>query len=147
MQLHMIQPKTKRKSRKRVGRGGARGRYSGRGIKGQKARAGRKIRPEMRDIIKKIHKKRGYRFSSIQEKPVTVNVGIFDSAAFATGTTVSPRALIEQNIIRRRGKIPRVKVLGDGTISKKLIFNGFSFSESARKKIEDAGGVIQEEKI
>ena len=67
MQLHKLKPNYKAKKRKRIGRGGKRGTYSGRGIKGQKSRAGGKLRPEMRDIIKKIPKKRGYRFKSIRE--------------------------------------------------------------------------------
>ena len=58
MQIHQIIPKTKSKKGKYIGRGGKRGTYSGRGIKGQKARAGRKMRPEIRDMIKKLPKKR-----------------------------------------------------------------------------------------
>jgi large subunit ribosomal protein L15 len=61
MQLHEIKG-LKNKEKKRVGRGGKRGTYCGRGIKGQKARAGAKIRPALRDFIKKIPKLRGYRF-------------------------------------------------------------------------------------
>ena len=53
MQLHTLKRKTKNKTKKIVGRGGKRGTYSGRGLKGQKARAGRKIRPEFRDLLKK----------------------------------------------------------------------------------------------
>ena len=52
MQLHTLKRKTKNKTKKRVGRGGKRGTYSGKGLKGQKSRAGKKIRPEIRDIIK-----------------------------------------------------------------------------------------------
>jgi len=62
MQLHQIQPITKRRIKRRVGRGGKRGTYSGRGGKGQTARAGAKVRPEIRDLIKKIPKIKGYRF-------------------------------------------------------------------------------------
>ncbi|OGF76863.1 hypothetical protein A3C77_03610 [Candidatus Giovannonibacteria bacterium RIFCSPHIGHO2_02_FULL_45_13] len=61
MQAHNLQKSGHRKH-KRIGRGGKRGSFSGRGIKGQKARAGRRIRPQIRDIIKKIHKRRGYKF-------------------------------------------------------------------------------------
>lgn len=64
MQLNQLKPKIKNKNSKRVGRGGKRGAYSGKGLKGQKSRAGRKIRPQIRDIIKRIPKKRGYRFKS-----------------------------------------------------------------------------------
>jgi len=62
MQLHQIKPLNKRKSKRRVGRGGKRGTYCGRGMKGQRARTGAKVRPEIRDLIKKIPKIRGYRF-------------------------------------------------------------------------------------
>ncbi|MDD5552006.1 MAG: hypothetical protein PHI88_02520 [Candidatus Pacebacteria bacterium] len=62
MQLHEIRPIHKLKQKKRVGRGGKKGTYCGRGVKGQKARAGAKIRPELRDLVKKIPKLRGYKF-------------------------------------------------------------------------------------
>jgi large subunit ribosomal protein L15 len=59
MQLHQIKPKTKLKKRKRIGRGGKKGRYCGRGIKGQRARAGRKLKFELKELFKKIPKLRG----------------------------------------------------------------------------------------
>ena len=59
MQIHNIKRKTKNKKSVSVGRGGTRGKTSGRGTKGQNARAGHKKRPELRDIIKKIPKLRG----------------------------------------------------------------------------------------
>lgn len=68
MQLHEIQKPEGKKEKKRVGRGGKKGTYCGRGIKGQRARAGAKIRPALRDLIKKIPKIRGYRFKRKQKK-------------------------------------------------------------------------------
>jgi len=59
MQLHEVKPTTINKSKKRIGRGGKRGTYSGRGIKGQKSRAGRKIRPAVRDLMQRTPKLRG----------------------------------------------------------------------------------------
>ncbi len=59
MQLHEVKPIHKNESRKRIGRGGKRGTYSGKGIKGQKSRAGRKIRPAVRDLIQRTPKLRG----------------------------------------------------------------------------------------
>lgn len=56
MQLHTLQPAHKLRGKKRIGRGGKRGTYSGRGVKGQKARAGRKIRPAIRDLIQSLPK-------------------------------------------------------------------------------------------
>lgn len=59
MQLHEVVPIHKNKSKKRIGRGGKRGTYSGRGMKGQKSRAGHKIRPAIRDLIQRTPKLRG----------------------------------------------------------------------------------------
>ena len=64
MQLHELKPIHKLKRKKRIGRGGKRGTYSGRGIKGQKARAGRRLKPVIRDLIKRYPKLRGYKFKS-----------------------------------------------------------------------------------
>lgn len=61
MQLHQIKKTKSSKKKKRIGRGGKKGTYCGKGIKGQKSRAGAKIRPEIRDFIKKIPKVRGYK--------------------------------------------------------------------------------------
>jgi large subunit ribosomal protein L15 len=64
MQLHELKPRHKLKKKKRVGRGGKRGTYSGRGQKGQLARAGRKLKPIVREIIKRYPKLRGYKFKA-----------------------------------------------------------------------------------
>jgi len=61
MQLHELKPDHKNKTKKRIGRGGKRGTFSGKGVKGQKSRAGRKIRPGTRDLIQQIPKLRGAR--------------------------------------------------------------------------------------
>ena len=66
MQFHNLQSKTKRKKSRQVGRGGTRGKTAGRGTKGQNARAGRKKRPELRDMIKRIPKLRGRGRSSLK---------------------------------------------------------------------------------
>ena len=68
MQLQDIKPRNKPKRKKRVGRGGKRGTYSGKGLKGQKSRAGAKIRPELRDFIKKVPKLKGYNFKRYKKK-------------------------------------------------------------------------------
>jgi|SRR6185369_2313666 len=67
MQIHNLKRVHKNKRDRIVGRGGKRGKTAGRGGKGQTARAGNKRRPELRDIIKKLPKKRGYHFKSIQK--------------------------------------------------------------------------------
>ena len=61
MQLQELKPIHKKKQRKRVGRGGKRGTYAGRGLKGQRARAGRRLKPAIRELIKRYPKLRGYR--------------------------------------------------------------------------------------
>ncbi len=133
MQLHQITPIHKQKNKKRIGRGGKRGTYSGRGIKGQKARAGAKIRPEIRDFIKKIPKKRGYRFKSLKLKPEIVNLKDLEKY-FNEGDLVSPETLLEKGLIGRiNNRMPEVKILGTGELKKKLKIEKCKMSESAKK--------------
>lgn len=140
MQLHNLKGNTTNKDKKRVGRGGKRGTFSGHGIKGQKSRAGRRMRPEVRDIIKKIPKKRGYNFTPVETRPVVVNLNVLEKN-FNNGETVSPRALVEKKIITKGGRAyPVVKILSNGDLTKKLSFTGCIFSEAAREKIAKAGG-------
>lgn len=135
MQFHQLSSKTKYKKGRRIGRGGKRGTYSGRGIKGQKARAGHKIRPAMRDILKKIPKLRGYKFKSFQTRSSVVNLGDI-AKKFKAGDTVSPENLLKAGLISRiKGRIPEVKILGSGEIAKKLQFKNVQFSASAKEKI------------
>ena len=131
MQIHNVTPKTKRIRARRIGRGGKRGTYSGRGIKGQKARAGAKIRPAERDILKKIPKLRGYRFVSFRESPVAVSFRKIEER-FPAGATVTPEALFEKKLIRRvKGRMPRVKIVGGGKGGKAFAFKGVLFSRSS----------------
>lgn len=112
MQLHQLQPKTKSRRARQIGRGGRRGKTSGRGTKGQKARAGHKMRPEFRDIIKKIPKKRGYHFHSISPKPAIVNWSLLEKN-FPAKTKITPTLLLEKRLVRRvKGRPPVVKILG-----------------------------------
>lgn len=121
MQAHNLS-KLNTKTKKRIGRGGKRGTYSGRGIKGQKARAGRHIRPQIRDLIKKIHKRRGYFFHSIKEKPAIVNLGDLEKK-FQSDDKITPQALVKAGLVKPRGgKAPKIKILGDGRYTKKLTF-------------------------
>lgn len=142
MQLHQLHPKHKLKKKKRVGRGGKRGTYSGRGIKGQKARAGRKLVPVIRGVIKRYPKLRGYRFRKGGKNVAIVNVGILDKK-FNDSEIITPKILLERRLIRRiKGKIPQVKILGKGELTKKLIIENCEVSKSAKKKIEKAKGEI-----
>ena len=134
MQIHQLKRNNQRKIARRVGRGGKRGTYSGRGIKGQGARAGGKFRPEERDIIKKIPKLRGYRFRPFRPKPAVVNLDAIERR-FASGDTISPGSLAAKGMVaKRKGKLPQVKILGRGEIGKGLIFRGVAFSAAATRK-------------
>lgn len=123
MQAHNLL-KSGNKKGKRIGRGGKRGSFSGRGIKGQKSRAGRRIRPQIRDIIKKIHKRRGYKFRrGFVEKPAIVNLRDLERK-FADGEKVTAQTLVERKLVKSiGGKIPKIKILGAGKLTKKLEFD------------------------
>lgn len=133
MQLHELKPIHKSKKKKRVGRGGKRGTYSGRGIKGQKSRAGAKIRPAWRDLLKQIPKQRGlskHSFKSIQTKPVVVNIGELEKK-FKDGEKITPQALWQKGLIQKiKGKMPKVKILGKGETKKKFVIEGCEISKS-----------------
>jgi len=143
MQTHNLQRKTKNKKSRQVGRGGKRGKTSGRGTKGQLARAGHKVRPEIRDFIKRLPKLRGYAFASIVAKPEIVDLTKLEKN-FKAGETVSPSILLKKGLIRQVGGLsPKVKILSDGEISKKLVIEDCFVSEKAKEKIEKAGGTIK----
>jgi large subunit ribosomal protein L15 len=133
----------------RIGRGGKRGKTSGKGTKGQKARSGNSMRPEIRDMIKKLPKLRGHgknRARTVNEervRPLIVNVGALE-AVFGAGDAVDPQALLLKGLVhtRRKGTLS-VKILGAGEIKKKLTLSGCAVSEEARKKIEAAGGTVR----
>ena len=141
--MHEIKPVHKTKSRKRVGRGGKRGTYSGRGCKGQKSRAGRKLQPFMREIIKRFPKTRGYRHETRLNEIVSLNLTVLEKN-FESGANISPAILAEKGIIRKiGGKTPKVKILSKGELTKALTLEGFQFSKTAQQKVEKAGGTIK----
>ena len=131
----------------RVGRGGKRGKTSGRGGKGQTARAGNKRRPEMREILKKLPKRRGYgknRADTVVPRTRTVAVNLDQLEKFENGIRVTPTTLVKAGYVRLvSGKTPPVKILGRGVVGKKFTFKGIAFSTSARAAVEKAGGVIE----
>lgn len=149
MQTNTLAPKTPRAKSARVGRGGKRGKTSGRGTKGQKARAGRKMRPEMRDRIKKLPKLRGHgknRARTVRPRAAVIPVSLAAlEAAFDAKAAVTPALLVEKGLVSRRGgKVPPIKVLGTGTLSKPLSVSGVAASASAKEAIERAGGSVLE---
>jgi len=147
MQFHEIRPKHKTRNKKRIGRGGKHGGYSGRGVKGQKSRAGRRFKPVVRELIKKYPKLRGYRFKSInKDQKLRLEILSLDilEKNFNSGDTVSPKNLFQKKLIRKvRGELPKVKVLGGGKIEKSLNVEGCLISKGAIKAIEKAGGSVK----
>ncbi len=141
MQIHQLKPKIKLKRERRVGRGD---KTAGRGTKGQKARAGAKIRPAIRDILKKIPKRRGYRFRSFRPRAVVLALDGLEKH-FPNGATIDARALLQKGLVARMGKkIPAIKILGRAPLKKQFIFHGLAFSASSRASVEAAGGTIHD---
>ncbi len=142
MQIHEIKADTQRKYKRQVGRGGKRGKTSGRGTKGQNARAGRKFRPAMRDTIKKLPKLRGYAFKSPNIKPVAINLSEIENF-ITNGDIVTPTSLVERGLLDKvLGKTPRTKILGN-SISKKVNLEGFLVSKASKEAVEKAGGSVK----
>ncbi len=151
MNLNQLKSHTKRKDAKRVGRGGKRGTYSGKGTKGQKSRAGAGFKqgfrggdnrlwqlfPKLRGATHKSggagnnrpHVKHRY-FQLRHDKVKILNLDFFNK--FEDGQEVTPEFLSHEEI----------KVLSEGQLKKKLEFKGFKFSKSAREKVLKSGSTI-----
>ncbi len=140
MQIHQLKIQSK-KLKRRIGRGGKKGTYSGRGMKGQKSRSGAKINPIFEggrsSLIEHLPKMRG--FKSIYPKNQVVSVEKLDKH-FKDGDVVNQIALREKRLIRKI-KVP-VKILGSGELKKKLTIEKCLVSKSAKEKIGKAGGNI-----
>ncbi len=143
MQRHELKSKTKRIKKTLRGRGD---KTAGRGTKGQKARAGHKIRPEVRDFIKTLPKLRGRGVNinkSIQIKPTPVTLKVL-SASFKANDIVSPKTLFAKELISKvSGKLPRVKIVTTGELDKPLVFIDCLISQTAKAHIEKIGGKIK----
>jgi large subunit ribosomal protein L15 len=152
LDLSNLQPAQEREDRKRVGRGqgSGYGRYSGRGIKGQKARSGsHKMRAGFEGgqmpIAMRVGKLRGN--TSKDAMPVgpfrtaTVPVNVRDLDRFEDGAEVTPETLVELKLIKNTRT--DVKVLGDGELKKKLVVRVHAISAAAREKVESAGGTVE----
>ena len=150
LSLSTLKPAQARKARKRVGRGlgSGKGRYAGRGIKGQKARAGsHKMRAGFEGgqmpIAMRLPKQRGS--TSADAMPIgphrtsTQGVNLRDlERVFEAGTEVTLDLLVEKGLVK--GLKHDVKILGDGELTKALAVTAHRFSQAAREKIEAAGG-------
>lgn len=142
MLSHHTLPKTSGKKKTRVGRGNASsGNYSGRGMKGQRARSGGKGGLKLRGLKQSflaIPKKRG--FTSPHARPQVVNLAQLDTT-FDDGATVTVAALIEKGLIEDTGA--PVKILSTGKLSKKLTVQAHGASKKAIEAIQAAGGAFE----
>jgi large subunit ribosomal protein L15 len=151
LNLSSLKPAQSRKDRKRVGRGlgSGKGRYSGRGIKGQKSRSGsHKMRAGFEGgqmpIYMRLGKQRGATskdampIGPFRTSTIPVNVGALDR--FDDGAEVTPEALVEKGLIKNTKT--DVKLLGSGDLKKKLTVRVHAISATAREKVEQAGGTV-----
>ncbi len=145
--LHTLKRLHPNKTSKRVGRGqsSGKGKTSGRGTKGQKARGNTKMRPQLRDIIKKIPKRRGYgknRARGTYVKPELGIINVGDLAVFSSGAAVNREAIVNAGLVSPRLAKNGIKILGAGTLSVAVSVSNCQVSASAREKITAAGGSV-----
>ncbi|MDD2469631.1 MAG: 50S ribosomal protein L15 [Bacilli bacterium] len=132
------------KNRKRLGRGSSSGtgKTSGKGHKGQNARSGGGVKAWFEGgqlpLFQRIPK-RGFSNAKFKIRYATINVS--DLNRFEDDTVVSPELLKEIGMVKNQ--LNGIKVLGDGTISKRLTVRAHKFSETAKKAIEAAGGTVE----
>ena len=151
LNLSNLKPAQARKDRKRIGRGlgSGKGRYSGRGLKGQKSRSGsHKMRPGFEGgqnpLYMRLGKLRGGSKDALPVGPfrtatVPVNVATLEER-FDVGAEVTPESLVEKGVLKNTRT--DVKILGNGDLKKKLAVTVHAVSASAREKIEAAGGTV-----
>jgi large subunit ribosomal protein L15 len=152
LNLSNLKPAAARRARKRIGRGmgSGKGRYAGRGIKGQKARSGsHKMRPGFEGGQMPVYMRLGklpgatskdaMPIGPFRTSTVPVNVGDLDR--FDEGAEVTPESLVEKRLIKNTRT--DVKILGVGEVTKKLTVRVHAISASARAKIEGAGGTVE----
>jgi large subunit ribosomal protein L15 len=152
LNLSNLSPAQPREDRKRVGRGlgSGKGRYSGRGIKGQKSRAGsHKMRAGFEGGQTKIYMRLGKLRGATSKDAMPIGpfrtftqpVNLRDLDRFEAGDEVTPESLVEKRLIKNTRT--DVKLLGVGDVTKKLTVRVHAISASAREKIEGAGGTIE----
>ena len=143
LQLHTIKPNPGAKHRKkRLGNGESSGlgKTCGKGNKGQKARSGGTIRPGFEGGQMPLHRrlpKKGFNNTRFQDKILIVNLSQLERV-FEAGATVDENTLRAAKLVQ--GPCDAVKLLGNGTLTKKLTVRASAFSASAKEKIEKAGG-------
>jgi large subunit ribosomal protein L15 len=146
LRLHNLKPRPGAKHRTKrlgIGESSGHGKTSGRGGKGQTARAGGTIRLGFEGgqmpLLRRIPK-RGFNNKSFRTEFATVNIEELN--VFTDGATVTPESLKEQGLLKKL--LGGVKILGDGELTKKLTVRAQKFSASAREKISKAGGQCEE---
>ena len=146
MKLHDLQPNEKLKKKKRKGRGpgSGNGTRAGRGQDGQNSRSGGGVRPGFEGGQMPLYRrlpKRG--FNNINKKIYeTINVESLN--VFEDGTEITPELLFETKLLNKNKAKAGIKILGDGELERKLTVKAHKFTESAKEKIEAAGGTIEE---
>lgn len=136
MQIHELKPKKRDRKKKRIGRGGKRGTYSGKGQKGQSSRAGAKKPRTAQNAVKKFPKLRGVKNKAFRPKPAIISIRDLQKSGI---TAVTKDALFEGGLIKSKKK--QVKILSDGEIKNIVsIGGGIKLSKKAKEKIEGAGG-------
>lgn len=144
MQIHELDVQD-RKDRKRIGRGGCRGTYSGRGMNGQKSRSGGNVDPLFQggrsSLIQQMKKLRG--FKSVHAKKNVITLANLENS-FDNDSEVSVNSLLEKKLIRKKTSRNGVKIVSTGKLSKKLIIStDILVSENSKKEIEKAGGKVE----
>ncbi|MBI5421159.1 MAG: uL15 family ribosomal protein [Parcubacteria group bacterium] len=144
MQLHEVKSEHPGRKSKRVGRGGKRGTTSGHGQKGQKSRAGKSIKPNVREMLLRFPKLRGINFKSTKAKVYPISLDMLGKVV-ENKEVVTLQWLLKKRLAKKSGgKSPSVKIL-DGKVefTKVITVKGVSVSESAKKRILDQGGTIE----
>ena len=146
MQVHQLKKTYKTPKKKRIGRGGKRGNYSGRGMKGQKSRAGHKIKPQIRETILKFPKKRGVKFQKIVKKPVTVLLSDIQKK-IQNDSVINPKRLKKLGLVEiPQGETRTLKILGSAELKYKYNVENCLVSQKAKESILKAGGKIENQK-
>jgi len=137
MKLHSL-TSIRNKNQQRIGRGGKRGTTAGRGQKGQKSRAGHRIRPAERDLILKLPKKRGFRNKPKKEAVTVFNLGDISKKlktyAGKGPLTVDRELLVTAGLLGKNFK-GEIKMLGTGDAGFPMVMSGIKVSKSAMEKI------------
>lgn len=144
--LHNLSGSSKKRPKKRLGRGNASGKgtYCARGLKGQRSRAGGKgglrRRSLMRQLIKKTPKLGGFKSKKVPAQ--TITLALLEKY-FSDGDLVTRRALIQKKLISKTRTALRIKIVGNTRLTKKLTIIHFRTSKQAESQITNAGGTVQ----